>query len=101
MLRAWLQIAYRTTTATPAQLAYNKRVSALQEAVKWTYKDLKQLWASQDFKRDLKTRQAPIGLLYEASALLWTFHVCMCQRGQTQIYFNTEPPTLSKYVDEQ
>lgn len=28
ILRSWLQTAYPTTTATPAQLAYNKRMSA-------------------------------------------------------------------------
>lgn len=44
----------------------------------WTsYKDLKQQWISQNFARNLKLRQAPISILYKASALLWNFRICM------------------------
>lgn len=45
-------------------------MNAVRDAIKWTYKDIKQLWTSQDFKRGLKVRKAPIAMIYQASGLL-------------------------------
>jgi len=99
LLRPWIQTAYSRVGATQAQQAYNKAMSAVREAVEWTYKDLKQIFSSQDFKRQLKVRQAPIALLYKTSALLWNFKMCMGHGGQVVSYFNCPPPTLTEYLD--
>lgn len=98
LLRPWLQTAHPRLNATAAELMYNKLMSAVRTAVEWTYKDVKQLWCSQDFKRSLKVRKSPIALLYKASALLWNFHVCLYRDGQTKSHFDIQAPTLSEYI---
>lgn len=100
ILRPWLQTAFPRTNASADEIMYNKAMSAVREAVEWTYKDIKQLWTSQDFKRGLKVRKAPIALMYKASALLWNFHVCLYAGGQTKSQFDVEPPTLSEYTSQ-
>lgn len=99
ILRAWLQTAYQSISASPQEMMYNAAMSAVREAVEWTYKDVKQLWSSQDFKREMKVRRSPLALLYKASALLWNFHVCICPGGQTSMYFDVAAPTLNEYLN--
>ena len=102
VLRAWLQTAFPRADATMHQLIYNKDMSAVREAVEWTYKDLKQIWTSQDFKRLLRVRKSPLALLYKAAALLWNVRVCLHQgSGQTSSYFLCRPPSLTRYLSTQ
>lgn len=99
ILRAWLQVAYDRASATAEQLVYNKGMSSVREAVEWAYKDLKQIWSSQDYKRMLRVRKSPIALLYKAAALLWNVRVCLHHgSGQTSSYFSCPPPSLSRYL---
>ena len=76
-------------------------MSPVREAVEWSYKDIKQMWSSQDFKRILKVGKAPIGLLYTAAALLCNFKVCLGHGGQAASYFNSRAPTLDSYLQEE
>lgn len=64
ILRAWLQTTYPQTNATASELAYNQAMSAVREAVEGTYKDVIQLWTSQDFKRGMMVKKSPLALLY-------------------------------------
>ena len=100
LLRAWLQTAFPRLTADAAQTIYNAKKSAVREAVEWSYKDIKQMWSSQDFKRMLKVGKAPIGLFYTAAALLCNFKVCLGHGGQMASYFNSRAPTLDRYLQE-
>eukprot|EP00171_Calliarthron_tuberculosum_P007558 IDg7558t1 len=88
VLKPWLQTAFPRVGSTSAQEAYNTAMSMVREAVEWTYKDLKQIWTSQDFKRQLKVLQSPIALLYKSSALLWNFRTCLTRGGQRTKYSN-------------
>lgn len=99
ILRPWLQVGFSRTFATPAQLIHNAAMSAAREAVEWSYKDLKQMWSSQDYKRMLKVRKAPISLMYKGAALLWNIKVCMQHGGEAQSYFSCKPPCLSRYLN--
>ena len=93
-----LQIAFPRNNATTVQRIYNTRISALREAVEWSYKDIKQIWSSQDYKRGLKVRKAPIALMYKAAALLNNFKTCIYRVGQVGMYFMTLPPSLDEFV---
>ena len=64
ILRPWLQVAFSRAFATPEQQFLNKTMSAVRVSVEHSYKDMKQMWTSQDFKRMLKVRAAPIARLY-------------------------------------
>ena len=98
ILRVYLQVAFPRASSTPTQRVYGALMSAVREAVEWTYKDLKQMWSSQDFKRQLKIRKCPIALLYKAAGLLWNVKTCLHQGGQVSTYFDCRPPTLERYL---
>lgn len=70
ILRAWLRTDFGRAQATENQLLYNLYMRAVLEAAGWTYKDLKQIWSSQDFKPILRVRRSPIALLFNEAALL-------------------------------
>lgn len=70
MLRPSLQIAFNHSIATVGQTMYYKAMRSVRESVQWIDKEVKESWISQDFKRNLKVQQAPIGKNYIVSALL-------------------------------
>lgn len=98
MIRPWLQVGYNRAWASPQELAHNSAMNAARTAVEWTYKDVKQMWTSQDYKRMLKVRQAPISLMYKGAALLWNIKICLQNGGQTQHFFKCAPPSLQRYL---
>ena len=99
IIRPWLQTAFPSLGASAEQLWHNKGMSSVREAVNWTYKDIKQLWTTQDYNRQLNVRLSPVALLYQTAAILWNFRVCMSGGGQESSYFNCQPPSLSEYVN--
>lgn len=82
MPRPWLQTAFPSTNASAAQLLYKKNRSSVREAAERSYKEVKQSRTSQDFRRKLKIREAPIALQYICSALLQKFKTCMGHGGE-------------------
>jgi hypothetical protein len=74
-------------------------MSAARIAVEWSYKDLKQNFTVLDFKRKLKVNEAPIGLLFLSSVLLWNFKVCLGHGGEISSAFQSSPPSLDEYLD--
>lgn len=101
MLRPWLQTAFPIVTAEIAELEYNTAMNGDGTAVEWSYKDLKQVWTSQDFKRSLKVHQSPIALLYKSAALLWNFRCCLRDGNQTTSHLSCSLPNFSKYLREE
>lgn len=97
LLRPWMMRPF-IGNLTALQELQNAQMSSIRVSVEHNYKDLKQLWVSQDFARNLKVRQAPIGLLYKASALLLNFRTCAYSCGQTSARFNVVPPSLEEYL---
>ena len=93
--------AFPRLTADAAQTIYNTKMSAMREVVEWSYKDVKQMWSSQYFKRMLKVGKARIGLFYTAAALLCNFKVFLGRGGQVASYFNSRAPTLERYLQEE
>lgn len=45
-------------------MAFTAAFSALRVAVEWTIKDIKHLFSTLDYRRKLKLREGPVGLLY-------------------------------------
>ena len=73
-------------------------MSAVREAVEWNYKDIKLYFTSQDMKRKLNCREAPIALMYICANLLVNFNTCLGHNGQIASLFNCSPPTLEQYL---
>ena len=97
IMRPWLQTAFPNLTATPAQQFYNKAMSAVREAVEWSYKDIKQTWSSQHFHRKLKVRQSPSALLYILGALFCNMKCCFGHGRQVSAYFGCNAPSIERY----
>ena len=100
VLRPWMQVAYPRGATTAQQQIYNSAMNGARVAVEWSYKDLKQSWSTNDYKRMLKVRQAPVSLMFKTSALPWNFKVCLGHGGQAQAYFNCPPPSLETYLND-
>lgn len=76
----------------------NAEMSSLCVSVEQKYRDVKQMWSSQDCDRKLKVRQAPIGLLYQSAVILLNFTKLIYRVGQTIETFGLYPPTLEEYI---
>jgi nuclease HARBI1 len=98
VLRPGLQVGFSPLNASPEQLLYNAEMSAVRVAVEWSYKDVKAMWTTQDFKRKLKVRQSSVAVLYILSVLLWNCKVCFRHGSQAGSKFQCEPPSTSQYT---
>lgn len=76
-------------------------MSAVCVAVEHSYKDLKHLWISQNFARQIKVRKAPSALLYKTSALLTKLKFFLHGDGQINAYFACQPLTLEEYLENE
>ena len=73
--------------ATAEQTIINTQMSRVRESVKWSNKDLKQLWTRNDYSRRLMVSKGPISILYVCTALLLNFKTCFENGGQVGAYF--------------
>lgn len=99
LLRPWMQRPYTRGVCSATEELFNKKMSEVRVCVEHNYKDLKQLWTSQDFPRKIKIRQTPIAMLYKAAALLTNFRVCLYEGGQINAYFECIAPSLDEYLE--
>lgn len=97
LIRPWMMRPYIGNVSVEKGLC-NDQMSSIRVYVENNYKDVKQFWVSQDFARNLKVRQIPIGLMYKASALLLNMLICAYGGGQTSARFNVSPPSLDDYL---
>eukprot|EP00171_Calliarthron_tuberculosum_P021462 IDg21462t1 len=63
-LRDTLLVAHPNALATPEQREYSTKMNAARTAVEWSYKDVKQSFASNDFARKLQVHKRPIAMLF-------------------------------------
>lgn len=96
--RPWLLSGFPPAFITPFMSAFNTSNNRPRTSVEWNYKDVKQMFTSTDFKRSLKIRKSPVGLLYLLSCLLWNLKVCLHSGGQVGSFFECKPPSLHDYM---
>lgn len=73
-------------------------MSPVRTSVEQNYKDLKQLWNSQDFGRKIKLRKSPADVLQKMSTLLAYVKVFMYEGGEINAYFDSPPQIRSEYL---
>lgn len=66
--------------------------------VEWSYKKVKQMFKSVDFKWSLKIKKPPVVLVYLISCLMWNVKVCLHGGAQLGCYFDYKPPSLEEYL---
>lgn len=49
ILRPYLQVAFKRSTATAAKHLFNNSMSSVRETVDWSYKDVKRLFKTEEF----------------------------------------------------
>lgn len=76
-------------------------MSEVRVAAEHTYKDLKQLWKSKDYARNMKVKRSPIVLLYKEYAILNNMRVCLYNTGQINSYFDFRDMSLDEYLEEE
>lgn len=59
----WLLVPFESLKATPERAAFITMMMAASEVVEYTYKSIKKIASSHEFRRELKVLQAPVALI--------------------------------------
>lgn len=94
----WCKISFNKSAATLTQSNFNTAVSSVQEAMEWSYKEVKQQFTIVDFSRMLKVWKVPFALQNKISELFWNLKVCLQGGGQAGKYCECKPPTIDQYL---
>ena len=92
----WLQKPYGVIDSELKQ-EFNAKMSAVRMAVEWSFADVLQHWAFNDYRKNLKLDLQPIGMMYIVSVLLTNMKTCL-RGNQISSYFNLTPPTIETYL---
>jgi len=98
-IRPWLQVAFPRQNITPEQIAFNTSMNKPRTAVEWSYGELKNTFASQDFHRKLQVKKTPVGVFYIVAVLLRNFKTCLGHGTIAEGYFKCQPPSLQEYTN--
>jgi len=96
MVRPWLQAAF-SGVMTDEQTACNSTMAVPRTAVEWGFKDVKQTCSALDYRRKLRLRQGPVGLLYRTAAFVWNLRCC-AYGSSTSSFFDCAPPNWEQYL---
>lgn len=80
-LRPWIQRPYLITQPSSIKAIFNKNMSSVRVLVEHNYRDIKKIWTSQDFARNLKLRQAPIAIPYKFATIMKKIYMCLYESG--------------------
>jgi hypothetical protein len=87
------------TSPCAPSVEFNCRMSSLREGVEWGFGRIKVLWEFMNWDKKQRVRQAPVGLNFFTTVLLFNCHTCMQPLGnQISMYFGLAPPTLEEYL---
>ena len=95
-LRVHLQTSFRGLHLTPAELDFNKSMSAVRIGVEWVFGDIVNYFRFLDYKKNLKIGLSAVGKMYAVCALLTNAHTCM-YRSTTTSCFDVMPPSIEDY----
>jgi len=96
MVRPWLQAAF-SGVMTDEQTACSSTMAVPRTAVEWGFKDVKQTCSALDYRRKLRLRQGPVGLLYRTAAFVWNLRCC-AYGSSTSSFFDCAPPNWEQYL---
>ena len=96
--RRWfLEVPYQGSNLTSAQRAFNRAMSAVRITVEWIFKEVKLYFTTMDYKRKLKVKESPVGMLYMSAMLLCNMRNCIYP-NQIARYFDCTPPSLEQFL---
>lgn len=76
---------------------FNYRMSAVRQAVEWTFGGVITQFAFLDYKKNQKLYLQHIPGMYKVATILYNCHNCLYNNLTAQ-YFNIQPVTLEEYL---
>lgn len=89
---------YCSRILTPEQVAFNRAMSSVRQAVEWGFGKVIIEFAFLDFRKNQKLLLQHVGQMYKVGVILTNCHTCL-YGSQTGTYFNIVPPTLEQYLN--
>lgn len=89
---------YCSRILTPEQVAFNRAMSSVRQAVEWEFGKVIIEFAFLDFRKNQKLLLQHVGQMYKVGVILTNCHTCL-YGNQTGTYFNIVPPTLEQYLN--
>jgi len=87
----------KTARLQPWEKKFNRRMSKVRVSVEWMFGKVTNLWATVDFRKNLKLYKQPVGAIYLIAALLTNCHSCL-YGNQAARYFDVPTPDLEDYL---
>ncbi|KAL3247725.1 hypothetical protein MRX96_056802 [Rhipicephalus microplus] len=76
---------------------FNKCMSTVRQAVKWSFGKVAAYFAFVEFHKNLKVTRQRVGRMYKVALLLTNCRTCLYD-SPVFMYFGLEPPSLSDYL---
>ena len=95
--RWFIDVPFQGSNVSPAQVAFNRAMSSVRISVEWVFKVVKMQFPTIDFKRKMKVRESPVGMMYLATILLSNVRNGLYP-NQIYTYFDCPPPDLNTYL---
>lgn len=89
---------FRGAVLSPLEQQFNFEMSKVRASVEWGYGKIKQYFAYLDFHKNLKILLQPVAKYYAIGALMSNCHTCL-YGSVTTSFFDLEPPSLERYLD--
>lgn len=89
---------YCSRILTEEQVAFNRAMSSVRQAVEWGFGKVIIEFAFLDFKKNQQILLQHVSQMYKTSVILTNCHTCL-YGSQTGNYFNIFPPTLEEYLN--
>ena len=96
-LRPWLLKGFAEAALDAREASFNREMSRARESVEWGFKDIKQLFSSNDHSRQMRALKSPIGLMMVVSSAPTNIRCCLYQ-SQTSRCFDCPAPSLNEYL---
>ena len=96
-LRPWLQKGFTGAVLGAEEAAFNREMSSLRESVEWGFKDIKQLFSTNDYSREMRPLKSPVGPMVVVSSALASIR-CSLYQSQTGRYFDCPASSLCEYL---
>jgi len=92
-----LRSRHKGPNLTPREISENAVMTKVRVSIEWHYGEVGRLFPFTNYKKNLKLRKQPCGLIYFVASLFRNCHTCV-YGNNTSKYFNCPPPQLENYI---
>lgn len=96
-LRRLFQKPYGGAVLSPDQIAFNRRMSTVRQAVEWGYGKVAAEFVFVDFNKNQKILLQKVPMFYRVATILANCHTCL-YGSQVTRFFNLDAPSIQQYL---